>query len=626
MVSLDLHVSILIDPQFVQKLVNQNKTIAQKMSSGSLDEGFLSGILPANFRNFQKDLLIEIKSPITAIVGRNGTGKSTLLYLAACSYAPPIPEGQTKGTGKSFNDYIPESYKDKMPEKSEYGFRYGSNSKVHKFVWYSQRNEWDPRGRKRKKKSANSDSEENEQHEDEKRKRRPVYFIGAGKVISNIWWLSEGFGLSKNDEKKALNVIGKSTPEELRPGIVKKISDIAAKKYRKIYRRTDLNSEVCENCSGYIIDDNYSELASGAGEIAIVRMVDVIMRALNNSLIVIDEPEAGIHQLAQEKLLEFFIERAVHANLQFVFTTHSDFMLHGLTPDSIVLLTKSYDGRIKSAHLNNEQAFENISGRFNKKIEVMVEDPFAEKFLSTILDFDPVTKGLVSIRPANVHGWEPLAKREFLGQYLFFSEKLQLNRNSYNPKQVLVMDGDCKKNFHLQDFSIEFSTRQKRREFVNQNSLDSFIEKASGKLGGRKCRFQIRFFTKNKNLSDLDKAELLFEYIDYLLQNHTFLPGNQSPEIIIYEWLRKALKAGSVNESILRHVNNKSEFTSIYSEQYTSSSEKDFYKNKISLLSEYNSSGLDLLSMVLNCWVTDPENNGCIAEITKKFSEWIDQQ
>ena len=37
--------------------------------------------------------LIEVASPITAFCGLNGTGKSTLLQLAAASYAAPDPIG-----------------------------------------------------------------------------------------------------------------------------------------------------------------------------------------------------------------------------------------------------------------------------------------------------------------------------------------------------------------------------------------------------------------------------------------------------------------------------------------------------------------------------------------------------
>src|ERR1039458_1576607 len=39
------------------------------------------------------DTAIEVKSPITAFCGLNGTGKSTLLQLAAVAYRRPAPEG-----------------------------------------------------------------------------------------------------------------------------------------------------------------------------------------------------------------------------------------------------------------------------------------------------------------------------------------------------------------------------------------------------------------------------------------------------------------------------------------------------------------------------------------------------
>src|SRR5215471_14793776 len=41
------------------------------------------------------DTLVEIKSPITAFCGLNGTGKSTLLQLAAVAYRSPAPHPQS---------------------------------------------------------------------------------------------------------------------------------------------------------------------------------------------------------------------------------------------------------------------------------------------------------------------------------------------------------------------------------------------------------------------------------------------------------------------------------------------------------------------------------------------------
>ncbi len=284
----------MIEPNLIQALIKKNEGI----SSGEVSDNFLSKILLPNFRNFYS-ADIKFQSPLTAIVGRNGTGKSTLLHLAGCAFAPPIKEGQSKGNGKSFNHFIPESHRDKMSEKSEYGFAYGAGSVVHRFIWYKhpggKRQEWDPRYP-----TIEDNLDNNGQKPDkrkDKRKRRPVFFIGLGKVISNVWWFHNCFNVEKGFIEKRLLEIGSNNPIKLGDGVIQKIGEIVGRSYKNIYRRQDPFSEISENCSGYLINDSYSELASGSGEVAIIRMIDVIMSAPKESLIIIDEPEAGILML-----------------------------------------------------------------------------------------------------------------------------------------------------------------------------------------------------------------------------------------------------------------------------------------------------------------------------------------
>lgn len=62
---------------------------------------FLSGMTVSGFRGVQ-ECHVEFNSPVTAISGINGSGKSIFLHLAACSYDDP-------GTSKrnSVSSYFP---------------------------------------------------------------------------------------------------------------------------------------------------------------------------------------------------------------------------------------------------------------------------------------------------------------------------------------------------------------------------------------------------------------------------------------------------------------------------------------------------------------------------------------
>lgn len=79
----------------------------------------------------------------------------------------------------------------------------------------------------------------------------------------------------------------------------------------------------------------YSEAHAGSGEYAVVRLVDAIRRAPERSLILLDEPEVSLHPGAQTELLRF-IEREVLAfGHQVVMSTHSPSLAAGLPPQAI---------------------------------------------------------------------------------------------------------------------------------------------------------------------------------------------------------------------------------------------------------------------------------------------------
>ena len=285
-----------------------NKDLSQKLSglnqniqAGKCSKDFLRSIQTPQVRNFTEGGTIDFKSPITSIVGKNGTGKSTVLFLAGSAYAPPTTKDQARTRGKTFNDFVPDSQKDKMPLGSIYGFIYGDGTD-HRFIWHERKSgdktragkrEWDRRGDK-------SD-----------RKQRHSVFLGFEKTISNGLLLSNYFGLTRANINARLDNVGVTTTA-IKDDVVKKINYVTGKNYSRIEKRTDPFAQLSEHCYGYVVDGQYSDIACGSGEIAIIRMVESIISASGNSIILIDEPENGVHQIAQERFVEFIIEQAIN--------------------------------------------------------------------------------------------------------------------------------------------------------------------------------------------------------------------------------------------------------------------------------------------------------------------------
>ncbi len=589
----------MLRKELIDKLVQKNKAVA----SGAMGPTYLRKIQTIKFRNFLENELVIFGSTLTAIVGRNGTGKSTVLHLAGCAFAPPPASGSTLTgkAGKTFNDFIPDSVKDNMPLDSAYGYEYGDGIK-HSFVWFERggaragERTWDRRGTR----SA--------------RRQRNTVFLGFEKNIPNVLSLSKYFELPLSDVEKRLGSMGLDADlVPLSDSIVSRIGQIAGKSYQTIQRRTDKYSELSENCFGYVVDGRYSDIASGSGEIAIIRMVDAISSAPGNSIILIDEPESGVHQIAQQNLLEFLVEQSVSRNHQIIYTTHSEYMLDGLSPASIILL-RSYEGKVSPMAANKAVALKDIGHSLDKRFIAYVEDDFAADLLTNILEVDPATREIVYVEQSNSEGWQNMIKREFPRSYAIYRHAQTA------PKPIFVLDGDASTKIDLTALTMRFGSYQKIRTFVRQNSLDELIRVLT-RLSGAGSKNVINFRSLFKQyLAPGDEEELvrlIADYLEHFLDHLIFLPDTVPPEAVLFKWLQTALADSRSDMSrqlaILpndKQVHFRSIFGASLPTDYTAL--KNAAKGRATILRDLKP---DMYGQVICAWTTDKLNSTTIEQL-----------
>ena len=173
----------------------------------------------------------------------------------------------------------------------------------------------------------------------------------------------------------------------------------------------------------------YSEFHFGAGEASVIHMIADIESRPDNSLILIEEIENGLHPLAVHRMVEYLIEVAKRKNIQTIFTTHSDYALNPLPPEAI---WSSMDGKLQQGKLTVE-TLRVISGRVDKKLAIFVEDEFAKIWLEAVIR-------------------EELSDRyEEIGVYALFSDSKAVNTHESHMKNPAVesnsicfIDGDSK--------------------------------------------------------------------------------------------------------------------------------------------------------------------------------------
>ena len=298
---------------------------------------------------------INFEFPVTALIGPNGSGKSAVLGAAGCAYKPVRP-----------GMFFPKST---VGDESMAGWR------VEYELIDKQLN-----SRQIVKRTSNF---------------RQAKWVRGDVADREVLF----FGIERTvpaGEKTRYKQLMRSTYvhhpplEPLDAGVARQVEHILGKSV----------SEYCATQYGH--DDkflvgragtnHYSEFHFGAGESSIIRMVTKIEQASENSLILIEEIENGLHPVATRRMVEYLIDVASRKSIQAIFTTHSDYALSPLPNEAI---WASIDGKLRQGKLSVE-ALRAVAGRVDKKLAVFVEDDFAKAWVDTILrktleaDYDQV--------------------------------------------------------------------------------------------------------------------------------------------------------------------------------------------------------------------------------------------
>lgn len=298
---------------------------------------------------------ITFEFPVTALIGPNGSGKSSVLGVAGCAYKPVKP-----------GMFFPKST---VGDESMSGWRV-EYELIDKQV--NPRQLVKRTSNFRQTKWVRGDVAD-----------REVLFFGIERTVPA-------------GEKTRFKQLMRSTYvhrpplEPLDAQVVRQVEHILGKSVAD-YRVTRYGAD-----DRFLVGrtglSQFSEFHFGAGESSIIRMVTKIEQAPENSLILIEEIENGLHPVATRRMVEYLIDVARRKSIQTIFTTHSDYALSPLPNEAI---WASIGGKLRQGKLSVE-ALRAVAGRVDKKLAVFVEDEFAKTWVDTILretlgaDYDQV--------------------------------------------------------------------------------------------------------------------------------------------------------------------------------------------------------------------------------------------
>ncbi|MFJ9188190.1 ATP-dependent nuclease [Streptomyces anulatus] len=333
-----------------------------KKFRASCHANFGAMLLSMRVRGFRgvPDLTLSFNSPITALSGLNGTGKSTIAQLAACAFRQPADHTWLRYYVAHF---FPVSMADPEP--------FTADAEVH----YSYATEGSGTPQQLTVKRVTKEWSGYKRQPD-----RATHYLGFTQFIPKV-------------ERRDLSVYGARSlvlgeTRQLDTEAAGHVARILALPYEQLgFTDVSTTTKSSKLAMASRSGRTYSENHMGFGEGRVVYMVNTLETAPPKSLILLEEPETSLHGDAQVRLAQYLVDVALRRGHQIILTTHSAAILGQLGRESVVYLRRATSGEVTATHgLSTYQIDSHLQkeGRTPDGITICVEDNFARCLTSWI--------------------------------------------------------------------------------------------------------------------------------------------------------------------------------------------------------------------------------------------------
>lgn len=302
-----------------------------------------------NMRGWEKQR-ISLDFPIVAVIGENGSGKSTVLQAAACAYVNDV---------RTFypTEFFPDTAWDALRGVT---IRYGYSEGANNFE-----------GSLRKKTTrwlGQTDRPERTVKYDDLNRIQPVGTrVGYARIAKSAH-TERSFTPFDADKVKRLSFVLGQEYESARMALS---SIDAAREIPVIAEKTF----------------QYSGYHQGAGQITVSELLRANLPKYG--LVLIDEIESSLHPRAQRRMIRDLAEQCRILECQIILTTHSPYVLDELPLEARLCILRTNNGMktVKQvvAGISPEFAMTKMDDDAHPECDVYVEDDAARIFLEEIL-------------------------------------------------------------------------------------------------------------------------------------------------------------------------------------------------------------------------------------------------
>ena len=473
-------------------------------------------------RGFQKDSIVEFQFPISVIVGKNGSGKSTILRSIQLLQKGCIPQ----------NEFFEIEFDNGDLKGTE--IEYSVDGEIEKLL-YVGKNKW---------------CAVNEVEHIDMIMIRPKAIVGA----IDKSFLYDNIGQHVDKAKQVEYLIKQSRKIQQNP-------ESSGKKKRKVLDLDEL-SEI-----NYVLQSSYSsiefirhkffggtwattvlfkketggnvfcEYNAGSGEFLVANVIDQILHAKNESVVLIDEPEVSLHPGAQKRLLKFILNSIIKKKIQVIISTHSRDIVENLPSQAIICVEKQNtgDSRVKNNILPS-QAFLELEVIPDVK-QIIVEDDMACSIIQNILEDEKLDDLLKVIY---IPGGASNLKKYIIPAFSKANIK----------NQFIWFDGDQYKS-DVPDFS-EVLEKEKTERYYKH-----IFKKCVG-IEAKNIDWCPDGNSKEGRINKDQEIQMIIQYLEYFKKNVFFLP-QMTPEDIVYDEdnIKRITNMDTVPDSVLKAKNSK---------------------------------------------------------------------
>ncbi|MFN9558116.1 MAG: ATP-dependent nuclease, partial [Dolichospermum sp.] len=419
-----------------------NDTTRATLLSIELRKGQIRGL---------ENVTIDFHYPITAIAGRNGSGKTTVLALAACAFHNNDKGFKLPGRTNSYYTF-PDFFiqiEEEEEELSDIKIYYKilcNNWKPTKDNPETARAGWQLRSKKAGGKWNNYSS----------RVHRTVIFLGIERMVPHA------------ERKVSKNYRGKFKPIT-EHGWENQVRDIVGRilgnQYTNFSYKEHTTYRLPLVAKGK--QNIYSGFNMGAGEHSLFELFSTLNQCPKGSLILIDEIELGLHGKAQESLIKELKNICEERKVQIICTTHSSSILECLPPEGRIFIERMGSKTIITSGISSVYATGKLSERLNSELDILVEDQAAKLILETVLNKELRSRTEIL----------PIGSSAAVMKHLAARYKETLHKTNKVAEIVVFLDGDRSseghKNHHIKIFldALEEKTLKENAKIWVENRL-----------------------------------------------------------------------------------------------------------------------------------------------------------